>query len=76
MLVQDATHGEANRKLFVGWAEKHGALAVAAANQLQPLWSQPRVKAVQFSEAFEQARNRPRAITAEIGVDTRRILGA
>jgi len=75
LLTQDPQHGEANRKLFVGWAEAHGALAMAAANQLQPIWSQPRVKAAQFADAFEQAKNRLRAITAEVGVDVRKVAG-
>ena len=76
MLVQDVEHGEANRKLLVGWAQKHGQLAMAAANQLQPIWSQPRVKVAQFSDVFDQAKNRLRAIAAEIGFDPREVVGA
>lgn len=76
LLVQDPTHGPHNRTVFMGWAEKHGKLAVAAASQLQPVWSQPRVKAVQFRDAFDQAKNRLGAITSEIGLDLRAIVGA
>jgi propane monooxygenase small subunit len=75
LLTQDVTHGERNRQLLVTWAQRHGALAVTAANQLQPLWSQPRVKVAQFADTFEQAKNRLRAIAAGIGFDIRSVIG-
>ncbi len=75
MLVQDQQHGERNRQLLVKWTETHGQLALAAASQLQPIWSQPRVKVTQFNDAFDQAKNRLRAIAAEIGFDARSIIG-
>jgi propane 2-monooxygenase small subunit len=75
MLVQDQDHGEKNRQLLVNWANTHGKLAIDAANNLQPVWSQPRVKVAQFNDAFDQAKNRLRAIAAEIGFDARPILG-
>jgi propane monooxygenase small subunit len=74
LLVLDPVHGDANRKLFVSWFEKHGALAMDAALQLQPIWSLPRVKAAQFADAFELAKNRVRAIAAEIGFDSRSVI--
>jgi propane monooxygenase small subunit len=76
ILTQDQTHGEHNRKLLVSWAETNGKLALDAASQLQPIWSQPRVKVVQFNDALDQAKNRFRAIAAEIGFDPRTVLGA
>jgi propane monooxygenase small subunit len=75
MLTQDQVHGDANRQVLVGWAGKHGQLANEAANHLQPIWSQPRVKVAQFGDALEQAQNRLRAISAEIGFDARGVLG-
>jgi propane monooxygenase small subunit len=75
MLVQDQEHGERNRQLLVKWAEIHGKLAVDAASQMQPIWSQPRVKVAQFNDAFDQAKNRLRAIAAEIGFDARPVIG-
>ncbi|MEA2771273.1 MAG: propane 2-monooxygenase small subunit [Acetobacteraceae bacterium] len=76
ILMQDQNHGEHNRKLLVQWAGTYGKLAIDAANQLQPIWSQPRVKIAQFNEAFDLAKNRLRAIAAEIGFDARTVLGA
>ena len=74
MLTQDQEHGDANRKILLGWAEKHGKLAVDAANHLQPIWSQPRVKVAQFGDALELSHNRLRAIAAQIGFDVRAII--
>ena len=54
----------------------HGKQAMDAAKLLQPIWSQPRVKVAQFNAAFDQAKNRLRAIAAEIGFDARTIIGA
>jgi propane monooxygenase small subunit len=68
MLAQDPQHGAHNIGVMEGWLAKHGALGLAAANRLQPIWSQPRVKAAQFSDALAQAKNRVKAIIGEIGV--------
>jgi propane monooxygenase small subunit len=76
ILMQDPAHGPHNRSVFMSWAEKHAKLALDAAAQLQPVWSQPRVKVVQFSDALDAAKNRLRAITSEIGIDLRAIVGA
>jgi len=75
MLTQDHEHGEKNRQILLNWATTHGKLAMDAASQLQPVWSQPRVKVTQFNDAFDQAKNRLRAIAAEIGFDARPIIG-
>ena len=76
MLIQDEQHGEANRALFNGWLGKHSEVAVEAAHQLQPIWSQPRVKIAQFVEAVEHSRHRLRAIGSEIGLDVRAVAGS
>jgi propane monooxygenase small subunit len=76
LLATDEQYGHHNHKLFMGWLEKHGALGRKAAAQLQPLWSQPRVKIAQFADAQDAARNRLRAIGAEIGLDVRSIADA
>jgi propane 2-monooxygenase small subunit len=75
LLTQDQEHGEKNRQVLVNWATTHGKLAIGAANQLQPIWSQPRVKVAQFNDVLELAKHRLRAIAAEIGFDVRAVLG-
>ena len=76
MLTQDAAHGQANREVMMGWLNRHGPIARRAAAGLQPLWSQPRVKVAQFTEAMESAQNRLRAIGAEVGLDVRSLADA
>jgi propane monooxygenase small subunit len=76
MLMLDEAHGKHNRGVFGGWLTKHGPLAMAAAHQLQPIWSQPRVKLANFTEALEHAKNRLRAIGAETNLDVRSIVDA
>jgi propane monooxygenase small subunit len=76
MLTTDEQYGDQNRKLFMGWLEKHGALGHKAASELQPLWSQPRVKAAPFAAAQDASRNRLRAIGAEVGLDVRSVADA
>ena len=75
MLVLDEAHGAENRTLFNHWLEKHGSLALAAGQQLQPIWSEPRVKIAQFVDSFEQQKNRLRAVGSEIGLDVRTLIG-
>ena len=75
MLTLDEQHAQANRALFEGWLAKHGAIAVEAAHQLQPIWSQPRVKIAQFTDALAQSHHRLRAIGSEIGLDVRSVIG-
>jgi propane 2-monooxygenase small subunit len=68
MLVRDPAHGEANRHVLRGWFDKYSPIATQAALDLQPIWSQPRVKAAQFAEAYSSAINRLQAIVSEIGI--------
>jgi propane monooxygenase small subunit len=68
-LADDPQNGAHNKDVFSGWMTKYGDLALAAANGLQPVWSQPRVKAASFAEALAQAKNRVKAIVGEIGIE-------
>jgi propane monooxygenase small subunit len=68
ILANDPKHGEANRKLFSEWLEKHGTLAVSAAKHLQPIWSIPHVKTAQFNDCLSSAIERAELIAREIGI--------
>ena len=68
ILAGDATYGAQNITLFNTWLAKHADLALEAANHLQPIWSQPRVKVASFADALaacqephqrHRRRNRP-----------------
>ena len=68
ILATDETNGKANIAVFNGWLKHHGDLALEAARQLQPIWSQPRVKIANFQEAMDSAKNRLKSITHEVGL--------
>ena len=68
ILASDEKHGKDNIAVFNGWLAQHGELALAAAQQMQPIWSQPRVKVATFPEAFDNGKNRLKAIAGEIGL--------
>ena len=68
MLAHDAQYATANGALFTSWLNKYGALGLDAINNLQPVWSQPRVKVANFADALAQAKNRVKAICGEIGI--------
>lgn len=68
MLTHDNENGAHNRDLFNGWMAHHGALAREAAANLQPIWSQPRVKVTGFADAQAQADNRIKTICAQVGL--------
>jgi propane monooxygenase small subunit len=68
ILGTDPTYGTQNIALFNKWLAKHADLALDAANHLQPIWSQPRVKVTSFSDALGHANNRIKGIAAELGL--------
>lgn len=68
MLANDPAHGDANRALFSGWLEKHGALAADAAKHLQPIWSIPHAKVAQFTDSLNSSAERAELIAKEIGI--------
>jgi propane 2-monooxygenase small subunit len=68
MLAHDPQHATANGAIFTSWLNKYGALALDAVNNLQPIWSQPRVKVASFPETLAAAKNRVKSICGEIGI--------
>jgi propane monooxygenase small subunit len=70
MLAADPVHGGHNIALFNRWLAKHAGLAIEAANHLQPIWSQPRVKVATFNDAFAHAKNCIKGIAVELRLTT------
>jgi propane monooxygenase small subunit len=68
ILAHDPTYGEQNKQTMQGWLRKYVPLCVEAAHQLQPIWSQPMVKRVQFTDAFTRAQQRLNATLTQIDV--------
>jgi propane monooxygenase small subunit len=50
------------------WLAHWTPFSVAAARQLQPIWSQPKHKVLRFEEAFDRAKHRFESILLKIGV--------
>ena len=68
LMTDDKDNAVHNKKIMQGWIDKYHALCQTAANQLQPLWSQPRVKPVTYIDAFAASENRFQKITNELGL--------
>jgi propane 2-monooxygenase small subunit len=68
LLATDPHHAAHNKSVFQGWLEKHVGLARKAAAGLQPIWSQPHSKPVQFADARAQSVERITKILGELGL--------
>ncbi len=68
LLLEDEKHAKHNKKLFEGWLKKHAALGRKAAQSLQPIWSQPHGKPIQFTDAQAQSEERLKTITSQLGL--------
>ncbi|WP_316168444.1 MULTISPECIES: aromatic/alkene monooxygenase hydroxylase subunit beta [unclassified Bradyrhizobium] len=68
LLATDNQHAQHNKGLFQSWLSKHVALARNAAAGLQPIWSQPHSKPVQYADAKEQSVERLEKILGELGL--------
>ena len=69
MLVSDPAHSAHNTTLFNGWLKKYGDLAATAAKNLQPIWSMPHNKVMQFSDASANAISRIQNIATQVGLE-------
>jgi propane monooxygenase small subunit len=58
IFLNDSKHGKQNKKVAQEWLKKYVPMCVEAAKQLQPIWSQPRVKVTTFPESYSRAQQR------------------
>jgi propane monooxygenase small subunit len=70
MLAEDETHGAENRATMQGWLDTWVPVSVAAARQLQPIWSQLAEKIVPFEESMAHTTQRFSDLTEEFGLTT------
>ena len=70
MLSDDEQHGEENKAILQGWLDDWTPVSVAAAPNLQPIWSQPAEKAVRFEDSFERCSLRFGELLSEMGLKT------
>jgi propane monooxygenase small subunit len=69
ILLHDPKEAEHNRGIVRGWLQKYLPLCTEAAHQLQPIWSQPRVKVTSFADSYVAEKNRVENILSQIGAD-------
>jgi propane monooxygenase small subunit len=67
-LVNDQQHREHNRGLLEGWLGAWAPLSLAAAQALEPLWSEPEHTTETFDQAYDRARGRVRGILGDLGL--------
>jgi len=53
-----------------GWLSSWSEAAVAAARQLQPIWSQISEKVVRFEDSLDRSRERQASLLGDIGLET------
>ncbi|MCQ6267790.1 toluene hydroxylase [Fictibacillus sp. WQ 8-8] len=68
VFFNDPEYGEENQQLAQRWLEKYVPLCVNASKQLQPIWSQPRVKVTSYVDAFNRAKERFSTILAHLNI--------
>jgi propane 2-monooxygenase small subunit len=69
LLAEDEVHGEANKHIMGEWLSHWVPFSIAAARQLQPIWSQTHLKVLRFEDAYESAKSRFATILSKIGVE-------
>jgi propane monooxygenase small subunit len=70
MLASDEDNGTQNGTIMQGWLDEWAPAAIAAARQLQPIWSQISEKVVRFEDSLERSRGRLQTMADEIGLET------
>ncbi len=70
MLADDEQHGEANRKVMQGWLEEWVPVSLAAAQQLQPIWSELSEKVVRFDDSLAASKARLAQLLEDIHLET------
>jgi propane monooxygenase small subunit len=66
MLADDPVFGARNRQVMEGWLQRYVPMSLEALRQLQPIWSQPRIKETTFADAYEGGRVRFNSIVSSL----------
>ncbi|MEA2370476.1 MAG: propane 2-monooxygenase small subunit [Solirubrobacteraceae bacterium] len=69
MLADDDEHGAANRRLMAQWLEEWIPVSLAAAQQLQPIWSQVSEKVIRFEDSLARSKNRMADLLEDITLE-------
>jgi propane monooxygenase small subunit len=69
MLADDAEHGAANKALMQEWLNEWVPVSLAAAQGLQPIWSQLSEKVVRFDDSLARAKSRLADLLEDLTLD-------
>ena len=69
MLIDDDEFGAENKRIMGEWLTHWVPYSVAAARQLQPVWSQPKQKILRFEDAYDRAKQRFESILQKLGLE-------
>lgn len=69
MLADDEAHGAENQSTMQGWLATYMPLAIDAARNLQPIWSQLGEKVVRFEDSMDRSRERFESLLGDIGIE-------
>jgi propane monooxygenase small subunit len=69
MLADDDEHGSANRRLMAEWLEEWIPVSLAAAQQLQPIWSQVSEKVIRFEVSLARSKDRMADLLEDITLE-------
>jgi propane monooxygenase small subunit len=69
MLADDPEYGAANRSLMQQWLDEWVPVSLAAARQLQPIWSQPSEKFLRFDDSMARSQQRMADLLEDIGLE-------
>jgi propane monooxygenase small subunit len=70
MLADDEEHGAANREVMQGWLAEWVPVSLAAAQQLQPIWSEISEKVVRFEDGLDASKQRLADLMEDITLET------
>jgi propane monooxygenase small subunit len=70
MLADDEEHGEHNKKVMQGWLDEWVPVSLAAAQQLQPIWSEISEKVVKFEDSLDASKQRLSDLLEDITLET------
>jgi propane monooxygenase small subunit len=70
MLADDEAHGAENKETMQRWLAEWTPRTLAAARQLQPIWSQLSEKVVRFDDSLERSTDRFNSLLGDIGLET------
>lgn len=70
LLTADKEFADHNKNLMQEWLSTWVTRCLAAARQLQPLWSQPNAKPPRFEDGLDRAKSRFTDIVAGLGLQT------